>query len=304
MAVGDEAAQRAYVERLADHGVAGLGFGTGLHHDDVPGTLLETARARDLPLFCVPYELPFIAITERAFTQLVNEQYAVLRRSIAAIERLERIVLSERGLEAVTQALSTLIGGAALVFDGRGVPLAQRTFRRDLDAGVVAAIAADLHERARAGDGRAYTPEHRDLAGRSLALPVAAGGEPVLSGSAALPHAWLFAFIDGGGLSEFDRLLLHQAVTVIALELLRRRVADTTERRLAGDVLSEIVAGDLEGPDLARRLEPFGLGARVAALVTTGDDRELEEALRDEATGGLIARSGELACALLPGFPD
>src|SRR5205085_672963 len=80
-------------------------------------------------LFCVPYELPFIAVTERAFTQLVNEQYAVMRRSIAAHERLQRIVLSERGLDALAGGLSTLIGGAALVFDGRGDPLASRTFR-------------------------------------------------------------------------------------------------------------------------------------------------------------------------------
>src|SRR3954449_3122788 len=152
MGLGDGASQRAYVERLADHGLAGLGFGLGFGHDDVPAALLEASKARGFPLFCVPYELPFIAVTERAFAQLVNEQYAVLRRSIAALERLERIVLSERGLEAVTQALSTLIGGSALVFDGRGRPLAQRTFRRELDPEVVAAVAADLHEHARAGD--------------------------------------------------------------------------------------------------------------------------------------------------------
>jgi purine catabolism regulator len=69
-------------------------------------------------------------------------------------------------------------------------------------------------------------------------------------------------------------------------------------------VLSEIVSGAIEGPDMARRLEPFGLRGRVSALVTTGDDRELEEALRGEATGGLVARAGDLACALLPDFPD
>ena len=64
---------------------------------------------------------------------------------------------------------------------------------------------------------------------------------------------------DSDGLAEIDRLILHQAVTVVALELLRRRVADTTERRLAGDVLSAVIAGELAGADLGRRLEPFGL---------------------------------------------
>src|SRR3954470_20049373 len=178
MGLGDSEAQRAYVERLSEHGLAGLGFGLGFGHDTVPHALRDAAVARGFPLFCVPYELPFIAVTERAFTQLVNEQYAVLRRSIAAHERLQRIVLSERGLDALTGALSTLIGGAALVYDGRGEPLAWRAFRRELDPDVVAELAANLHERARAGDGRAFAPEHPDLASRALALPVSAGGEP------------------------------------------------------------------------------------------------------------------------------
>src|SRR5213078_1157347 len=156
MGLGDAESQRAYVEQLSEHGLAGLGFGLGFGHDQVPAALREAAASRGFPLFCVPYELPFIAVTERAFTQLVNEQYAVMRRSIAAHERLQRIVLSERGLDALAGALSTLIGGAALVHDGRGEPLAMRTFRRDLDRAVVDALAAELHERARHRDGRAF----------------------------------------------------------------------------------------------------------------------------------------------------
>ena len=67
------------------------------------------------------------------------------------------------------------------------------------------------------------------------------------------------AIKDSGPLSDFDRLTLHQAVTIVALELLRARVAGDTERRLAGDVLDAIVSGELSGSELARRLGPFGL---------------------------------------------
>ncbi|HZL04982.1 MAG TPA: PucR family transcriptional regulator ligand-binding domain-containing protein, partial [Coriobacteriia bacterium] len=108
--------QRAFAERLADHQLAGIGFGTGFSHAEVPTALREVAEERGLPLFEVPYEVPFIAITEKAFGRLVNEHYAVLQRSIAAHERLERIVLSEGGLDAVVAAVATLIGGPALVF--------------------------------------------------------------------------------------------------------------------------------------------------------------------------------------------
>src|SRR5688500_18137054 len=105
--LGDDAQQRAYVARLAGHGLSGLGFGAGFSHEHAPEALREAAAEHDFPLFEVPYELPFIAITEKAFSQLVNEQYAVLRRALSAHERLERIVLSERGLEGVASGLAT-----------------------------------------------------------------------------------------------------------------------------------------------------------------------------------------------------
>jgi purine catabolism regulator len=168
--------QRQFVARLADHQLAGLGFGVGFGHDEMPAALVQAAAERDFPVFEVPYEVPFIAVTEAAFTQLVNEQYAVLRRALAAHERLERVVLSERGLEALAGTLATLIGAAVLVFDARGEPLVQRAFRRTLEPDEVAAMQSELCERRRLG--RAFLPSHPGLADRSLALPVAAEGPP------------------------------------------------------------------------------------------------------------------------------
>jgi PucR family transcriptional regulator, purine catabolism regulatory protein len=74
--------QRELIERLADHRIAGLGFGTGFTHKRLPAALVAAARKREFPLFEVPYELPFIAITERAFAQLLNERYELLQRNM------------------------------------------------------------------------------------------------------------------------------------------------------------------------------------------------------------------------------
>src|SRR6201993_164706 len=177
MALETPQQQREFLNRLADHQLAALGFGVGFSHEAVPRALVQAAVEREFPVFEVPYEVPFIAVTEAAFTQLVNEQYAVLRRALAAHERLERVVLSERGLEALAGTLATLIGAAVLVFDGRGEPMVQRAFRRSLEADEVAALQVELCERRRAG--RAFLPSHTGLADRSLALPVAADGGPV-----------------------------------------------------------------------------------------------------------------------------
>jgi purine catabolism regulator len=75
-------AQRELIDRLADHEIAGLGLGIGFTHKRLPAALVTAARKRGFPLFEVPYELPFIAITERAFTQLVNERYEMLQRNM------------------------------------------------------------------------------------------------------------------------------------------------------------------------------------------------------------------------------
>jgi len=74
--------QRELIDRLADHDIAGLGFGTGFAHRRLPAALLTAARNREFPLFEVPYELPFIAITERAFAQLLDERYELLQRTM------------------------------------------------------------------------------------------------------------------------------------------------------------------------------------------------------------------------------
>ena len=74
--------QRELIDTLADNEIAGLGFGTGFAHRRLPAALVAAARKRGFPLFEVPYELPFIAITERAFAQLLNERYELLQRNM------------------------------------------------------------------------------------------------------------------------------------------------------------------------------------------------------------------------------
>jgi purine catabolism regulator len=146
---------------------------------------------------------------------------------------------------------------------------------------------------------------------RGLALPVSADGGT--RPGQATPEAWLVALKDTGPLSDFDRLTLRQAVTIVALELLRDRVAGETERRLAGDVLLAMANGELVGPELARRLEPFGLGREVATIVAVQDSSRngaealptaLAGALREEALPAVVASTRGLTCALVGGMPE
>src|SRR5918911_4403559 len=60
MQLEDPRRQREYVARLAQHGLAGLGFGTGFAHRAVPQGMVAAAEEHGFPLFEVPYEVPFI----------------------------------------------------------------------------------------------------------------------------------------------------------------------------------------------------------------------------------------------------
>src|SRR5215203_1219545 len=123
-----EKRQREFVRLLSGHHLAGLGF----DHDGLPAALVDEANERTFAVFEVPYELPFIAITEKAFTRLVNEQYEVMQRGIAIHKRLERLVLEESGLDELVRALAAATGGAVCVLSGRGETISSKAFRRQV----------------------------------------------------------------------------------------------------------------------------------------------------------------------------
>src|SRR5215211_6263624 len=140
--------QRKFIRLLAESGVAGLGFGTGFDHAKVPKAVLTEANVADFPVFEVPYETPFIAITEAAFSRLVNEQYDVLSRGIAVNERLERLVLQGGGLNEIAREIAAAVSGSSVVLDARGEVLASG--RRKLPEYLLYAVRSEVQPRGKA----------------------------------------------------------------------------------------------------------------------------------------------------------
>ncbi len=294
-------AQRSYVRLLSEHNLAGLGFGTGFDHSELPEALIDEARKLDFPLFEIPYSMPFIALTEKAFARLVNEQYEILQRGLAVQRRLERLVLEERGLEEIAGTISSAVGGAVMILDGHGERLSGRGFHRELSEDADAAVRREAV--AHGSNSTAFAPSHPSLTGRALA-------QPVVSPGGGLPQAWVVVVRDSGGLGDFERLILQQAVAIVALELMRRRVARETERRLAGDVLAAALGGTLEPAELRRRLEPFGISDEAAVLVFSLDDPSagepvLVQSLAEFGCSALVAPHAvgarEFLCAVVDG---
>ncbi|HSI80589.1 MAG TPA: PucR family transcriptional regulator [Solirubrobacterales bacterium] len=294
------AKQRRLISLLASGDAAGIGFGTGFDHDKLPKALVDEARKRSLPLFEVPYEMPFIAITERAATRLINEQYDVLERSSAVHERLERLVVEDRGLDEVLASIAAAVSGTALVHDQAGRELARHADGDQPPAAVADDLARELGERRDGAASVAFVPEHPELADRALSVPVPGGRAPV---------GWLTVAAERAPLGEFERLCARQAAIVVGLELMRQRIVRETERRLAGDLLADALGGRLDSDELTGRLRPFGISAEAAVLVyqladPTAAEGTLEAALADAGVTALVATSSAAGRPLLCAVVD
>jgi len=257
---GPEERQVEQLKVLIDHNLSGLGFGTGFTFDKVPECLVRVADEYSFPLFEVPYHVPFIAITEAVASKIVNEQYSLLQRSLAVHEKLTKIVLEEKGLEAILSTLSALVGCSAVLFDFHGVVLCEASYRRRLGAELIADLWRNISDR------------------RANRQDFALGIEGVGSGVQVYPvvashriGAFLAVVKDSGDFSDYDRIILHHVVTVTALELVKKKAVDETEKRLAGDFFDELIASDLYEEEIARRLAFFGLDPDAEHLIVLVD---------------------------------
>jgi purine catabolism regulator len=249
----DPAAQHAYVNRLADHGIAGLGFGLGFGFAAVPAALAEEADRLDFPVIAVPYDTPFVAITKAAVTRLASERLEQLTAALDVHEQLVRAVVGREGLERLLAIVAGELHCSLAVVDERGRLL-----------------------------GETHGGTQRRFDG-GLELPIAAREE----------RATLHAAGDGDGFGDYERLVLHHAQTALAFELALRGAVSAAELRLAGDLLDDLEAQRLDGRETSRRIAAFGLrpDARYAAVIAVPHDGFSGEGLRRGLAEELDRRS-------------
>ena len=238
---------------------------------------------RGFPLFEIPYEVPFIAVTEKAFTRLVNEQYAVLQRSIAAQERLaaDRAQRARAGRRRRRARRAGRRHGARLRRPRRAAGAAHASAARSRRGRSRRARRASCASAPARGEAARLRARRRAslAAARSRCRSCARRRDGTGDGGAA---AGLARRRQGraAALAEFDRLMLHQAVTVVALELLRRRVADddrapARRRRAVGGVSRRADGPRARAPARAvrarrarRRARPAPRRARAAEALS------------------------------------
>ena len=103
-------AQRTFVRRLHEAGALAIGFGVGLTHADVPAAVLAEASSVGLPVFRVPYAVPFIAIGKRVADALSAATHAGLEELLEGHAVLASALLGAGGLGALLAELARMLG--------------------------------------------------------------------------------------------------------------------------------------------------------------------------------------------------
>ncbi|MFI5590458.1 PucR family transcriptional regulator [Amycolatopsis sp. NPDC051758] len=273
----DEETSPAYVRRLVEAGAAGLGFGVGLSHDEVPRALVQTADEVGLPVLEVPRKTPFIAITRAVSRAVAADEYATTVRIGKAQQELTRTAVGKGGPAGVLRKLAKLVDGWVLLFDRTTVTEAAPASAR--------AYGASLREELeRLRTGTRVVPLGED---EVVLQTLDTGVRRVLAVGTATP------------LDTAARHIVNTAVSVLSLALEQDRAQAAARQALRSGLL-ELLAGGQD--ELALRVLGTAGGevpeAPWSVLVFTGAPavrRKLLDALEGEPV--VAARWGSLVAA-------
>lgn len=243
---------RDYLSECDAAGVAGvaLGVGHGLPYRDCPDELRQAAGEVGVPLLVVPDETPFIAVTKWVFETIAAQERHDLQTAMEINRTLTAVATTAAPLAALLSAWAAASETPCVVCDGRGRPLA-------------ATATAD--------------PAFVDQACRAPFDPRAGRGSWAMVGEvevhavgADVPLAYVVLRADMDATSRTSSTVL---VSLIALDVERRNLADQTEWRRRGQVLTQLLRPGIK-PERAQHL--------CASIGLTGDFHQVAVIAADD----------------------
>lgn len=108
------------LSRLAEAKVTALGFGIGLSHPEVPGTVIDAARTLGLPVIAVPKATQFMSIAKVVARAQSVEEFGLLRSNYHCLRLLLNAAHKANGPRSIARRAADLIGGWAAVLDPAG----------------------------------------------------------------------------------------------------------------------------------------------------------------------------------------
>ena len=270
---GEAAWADGYVGRLAECGVAALGFATQVVHAEVPQRLVQACERRNLALLEVADRAPFMAIIAFVNKTAASEQRERLEWSLSAQRAVARAALRPDGLNAVLQELERQLQCWVALFDAAGYRVLSATrlpIPSDVDAEVGEAVRAAL-DRGTRGGVRIST------AGSDIQLQTLGR------------HAALQGVLAVGTRTRLDAAehdLVTSVIALASIALDQSRTIENARHHLRAGLLQLVLSGSLDvahetAEQLGWRLPPSPV--RVCILATARPGRSLTAELEQYA---------------------
>ena len=243
----DPEAQANLIPILASKGLAGMIVALGPYFSSVPGVMIEVANRLDFPILTLPWEVPFVEVTQAIHEHIVAEQYRLIDESLHIHKVLTNLVLEGKGFDDLVTTLANLLNRSVTIEDASLRVLAHASpgmidemRRRSIAEGQTPRELIDyldakgLFASLRRDPKPLYVPSIPEM-GMTLERLIA----PILVGTQLFGYVWIIA--TEGSLTELDFITIERVATVAALTFTRQQAVFEAEQRLKASLLDNLL---------------------------------------------------------------
>lgn len=227
----DPSVYENYVQRLVQRGIVGLGFGTGLVHDQAPRELINACHNHQLVLFTVEDLTPFLAFIRFVADEEATARVARARWFTDAHRALSRAALRPGGLTSILDELERHLECRAFLFDAGGNPILETSPDRTTGGRTMQAAVHEVLQKGRPSATQILVND-QSYSVRTLGQGSSIYGALVLSETNSLhPDA-----------SE----LVNSVLALATLALTQNRALALAQRHLRAGIFEQLLSGSHE----------------------------------------------------------
>ncbi len=277
--------QAAYIQAMADKGVAGLAVAVGRYAEHVGEPLRGAANAHAFPLIEIPYQARFVDIARAVNSRLTQANMATTERALTISRVLTQLVLDGGDLAQLAETLAGLVGQSISIENERFEILASHNIaaydearRYTLSQGRTdPRLVKTLEARGVLADiRRTLRPVHLPqmpevgLELERILAPIVVQGE-------IYGYMWIIA--GERPLADLDRMAIESGATIAALMLLYQDALQSAEASLKGGLLSQLIQGQGEREAvLADQALRYDVSLTAPYVMAVMDWRDAEQA--------------------------
>ncbi|MCW2841179.1 MAG: PucR family transcriptional regulator [Aeromicrobium sp.] len=280
----DDAAWFEFARRLQKAGVAAVGFGAGLTHQQIPKGLVDACVALEIPLLSVPYHVAFVRINEFVADAIVADRFLDVGRAGTLAAALAHSISNGAPLSMLLRQVADEIQGEAAILDIDGDVVSSWPLQNSWPT-------ADLLRGLTNNGDSGYLAVSLDQAG-------------------AYDHILVGRSDDK---AERARIAMTAASTLIAIDLNARLQEESSSASRMSDVVSALTDWTTPTATLVRSLRQAGLASDVPTVIvvahpnptySAGYALRLRLAVQQVTPVVRSVRIGELLLLLAQGAED